>query len=82
VASDDQTGVLVAALTDRPGALVTPAGIGRARWRRELHRAGFVLARRGDAVDRAIPGLLDSTAPGYVVVASVPPYVLARFVGA
>jgi hypothetical protein len=82
VACDDETAAPIAALTGHPAALETPGGVGSARWRRDLHRVEFVLARRGDAVDRAIPGLLDSTAPGYVVVVVAPPYVLARVVGA
>ena len=71
----------MAALTTHPGVLLTPGGAGAARWRAELREAALVVARRGDAVDRALPGLLDSTAPGYVVVAVAPPYVLARRVG-
>jgi hypothetical protein len=80
VASDDETAWPIAALTGHPAVLLTPAGMGRARWRAALRRSRYVLARRGDAVDRAIPGLLDSTAPGYVVVRSAGPYVLARVI--
>src|SRR4051794_12677147 len=78
VAADDETAALLADFGVRPRALVTPAGLGARRWRSELRRADYVIARPGDAVDHAIPGLIDSTAPGYVVVRSLPPYVLAR----
>jgi hypothetical protein len=43
--------------------------------------ADYVLAARGDATDRAHPGLADGRAAGLVVVAAAGPYVLARVLG-
>jgi hypothetical protein len=70
----------VAAVIALAGAerFVTRAGRGDDAWRVALPRARWVLATPGDAVDRALPGLFDGTAPGRLVVRSSGHYVLAR----
>src|SRR5262249_35243461 len=81
VGAGGSTGAPVAALTDHPQTFATPGGLGGDRWHARLREAPYVLARAGDAVDRAIPGLLHSTTSGYTVIASAGPYVLARRAG-
>ena len=69
-------------LSERPAAFLTHAGAGDARWRAAVRapagRVDYVLAARGNAINRARPGLLDGRNRGLLVIAAAGPYVLAR----
>src|SRR5439155_7387657 len=69
-------------LSRRPAAFVTHAGAGDDAWRAALAqpagRVQYLLAARGDAVDRAHPGLADNGVAGLEVIAAAGPYVLVR----
>jgi hypothetical protein len=66
VLADVQSTAAPILLSRRPGAFV------------DRGPADYVLAARGDAIDRAHPGLADGRARDLVVVAAAGPYVLAR----
>ena len=72
-------------LSRRPAAFLTRGGAGSDRWdaaaRTPAGRVDYLLAARGDALDRARPGLVAGRDRGALVIASSGPYVLARVVG-
>ena len=72
-------------LSERPAAFLTRDGADGDRWRLAARapagRVDYLLAARGDAVDRARPGLVDGRDHGALVIATAGPYVLARVVG-
>ena len=81
LADEDGAGAAIL-LSKRAGAFVTRAGAGAERWDAALHaparRVDYLLAARGDAVDRGRPGLLGGRDRSALVIAAAGPYVLAR----
>ena len=84
LADEDGTGAAIL-LSRVPKAYLTRSGAGAKRWNAALHepagRVDYLLAARGDAVDRGRPGMLDGRDRSALVVATAGPYVLARVVG-
>jgi hypothetical protein len=82
VLADEDGAAAAIVLSERPRAFLTEAGAGGARWqaavRRPAGRVDYVLAARGDAIDRARPGLTDGRDRSALVIASAGPYVLAK----
>jgi hypothetical protein len=85
VLADEDGASAAILLSERPQAFLTRAGAGK-RWQAALRapagRVDYLLATRGDAVDRGRPGLVDGRDRGALVIAAAGPYVLARVLAA